>query len=269
MRCYKLTLAYDGTEYSGWQIQPNAPSIQQYLQEALTSFLGGETMTVIGSGRTDAGVHALNQIAHFKTEHDINPNRLLLALNGLLPRDIRIKKVELAPLQFHSQYSAIGKEYHYHLYLERVMDPFRRLYSWHVLRKINLSLLYEAASLFVGTHDFTSFANEPHAGSVAKNPVRTIYRLEICPTDGGLRLEFEGNGFLYKMVRNIVGTLIDVTSHRLTLAEVIAIFEAKDRRRAGRAAPPQGLFLVRVNYPDNHLTEGHFPHKSHQDLDNS
>ena len=249
MQCYKLTLAYDGTHYSGWQIQPNAPSIQQHLQESLASFLGGEQVTVIGSGRTDAGVHALNQIAHFKTEHLLNPNRLMLALNGLLPCDIRVKKAEIAPLDFHSQYSAIGKEYHYHLYLERVMDPFRRLYSWHVLRKMDFSLLHETASLFVGTHDFTSFANEPHAGAVAKNPVRTIYRLDVCLTEGGVRLEFEGNGFLYKMVRNIVGTLVDVASLRLTMADVVSIFDARDRRRASRAAPPQGLFLIRVNYP--------------------
>lgn len=253
MHCYKLTLSYDGTHYSGWQIQPNAPSIQQHLQEALARFLSGEHLSVIGSGRTDAGVHALNQIAHFKTEHEISPNRLLLALNGLLPHDIRIKKVEIAPLHFHSQYSAIGKEYHYHLYLDRVMNPFRRLYCWHVLRKLDLTLLHEAAALFVGTHDFTSFANEPHAGSVAKNPVRMIYRLDICPTEGGLRLEFEGNGFLYKMVRNIVGTMVDVASQRLTIADVISIFEAKDRRCAGRAAPPQGLFLVNVTYPEDHL----------------
>lgn len=253
MQCYKLTIAYDGTHYSGWQIQPNAPSIQQHLQEALASLFNGEMIAVIGSGRTDAGVHALNQIAHFKTEHELPPNRLLLALNGLLPRDIRVKKVELAPLQFHSQYSAIGKEYHYHLYLERVLDPFRRLYCWHVLRRLNLDFLPEAAALFVGTHDFTSFANEPHRGSVAKNPIRTIHRLDICPIEGGIRLEFEGNGFLYKMVRNIVGTLIDIASHRLTIAEVISIFESKDRRHASHTAPPQGLFLVRVDYPPDHL----------------
>lgn len=258
MHCYKLTVAYDGTHYNGWQIQPNAPSIQQHLQECLASFLGGETAAVIGSGRTDAGVHALNQVAHFKVDRQINPNRLLLALNGLLPRDIRVKRVELAPLQFHAQYSAIGKEYHYHLYLDRIMDPFRRLYCWQVLRKLNFNILHEAASLFVGTHDFTSFANEPQAGSVAKNPVRTIYRLDICQVEGGLRLEFEGNGFLYKMVRNIVGTLVDVASDRLTLADVMSIFEAKDRRLAAQAAPPQGLFLVKVNYP-------HIP----QNLDNS
>ncbi len=263
MQCYKLTIAYDGTRYSGWQIQPNAPTIQQHLQEALANLLKGQQVAVIGSGRTDAGVHALNQIAHFKTEHEITPNRLLLALNGLLPRDIRIKKVEMAPLHFHSQHSAIGKEYHYHLYLERVMDPFRRLYSWHVLRKLDLALLKEAAILFVGTHDFTSFANEPHAGAVSKNPVRTLYRLDVYPGEGDMCLEFEGNGFLYKMVRNIVGTLVDVASHRLSLAEVLSIFEAKDRRRASRAAPPHGLFLVKVAYPEDDGFMEHSDHESH------
>lgn len=249
MYCYKITLAYEGTYYSGWQIQPNAPSIQQHLQEALGVLLGGLHTPVIGSGRTDAGVHALNQVAHFKTGQFFTPNRLLLALNGLLPRDIRIKRVEPVPLEFHSQYSAISKEYHYHLYLERVMDPFRRLYSWHVLRKIEQPLLKEGTLLFIGTHDFTSFANEGHEGSASRDAVRTIYRLDICPEEGGLRLEFEGDGFLYKMVRNIVGTLIDVASRRVSLEDVRKMMEAKDRRKAGQAAPPQGLFLVRVGYP--------------------
>jgi tRNA pseudouridine38-40 synthase len=253
MPCYKLTLAYDGTRYSGWQIQPNAPSIQQHVQEALRSIFGGEQITVIGSGRTDAGVHALGQVAHFKTTHHGDPRRLLLALNGLLPRDIRVKCVEEAPLHFHAQYHTIRKEYHYHLYLERIMDPFRRLYCWHVLRKLDFSLLQEAAALFVGTHDFTSFANEAHAGSASRDPVRTLYRLDIFQVEGGLRLEFEGDGFLYKMVRNIVGTLVDVASHRRSFAEVRSIFAAKDRRQAGRAAPPQGLFLIRVDYPDDQL----------------
>lgn len=248
MQCYKLTIAYDGTEYHGWQIQPNAPSIQEHLQEALKKVLKGDSVIVIGSGRTDAGVHALNQIAHFKTEHEISVNRLRLALNGLLPRDIRVKKVEIVSCNFHSQYDAIGKEYHYHLFLDRVLDPFRRLYCWHVLRKLNLALLPEAAALFVGEHDFTSFANEPQGGSVVKNPVRTINRLDVFPIEGGVRLEFEGNGFLYKMVRNIVGALVEVSSLRLALSDIPAIFEAKDRRSAPRAAPPQGLFLVKVYY---------------------
>lgn len=250
MHCYKITLAYEGTRYSGWQIQPNAPSIQQHLQEALSAFNGGSSVTVIGSGRTDAGVHALNQVAHFKIEHSIDPGRLLLALNGMLPRDIRIKKIEMVHNHFHAQYDAIGKEYHYHLFLDRIMDPFRRSYAWHVLRRIDPDLLMRGAILFKGTHDFTSFANEAHAGTAAKDPVRTLFRLDICPEAGGLRLEFEGDGFLYKMVRNIVGTLVDIASGRLALEEIEAIFEAKDRRRAAGAAPAHGLFLVRVDYPE-------------------
>lgn len=249
MHCYKLTIAYDGTLYSGWQIQPNAPSIQEQLQNAVKSLLSGESAAVIGSGRTDAGVHALGQIAHFCAAHHFELNRLLWSLNGLLPKDIRVKKVEEVPLDFHSQYHATGKEYHYHIVTDRILDPFRRFYVWHLLLKLDLSLLKEAAALFVGTHDFTSFANEPQAGSVKRNPVKTLSRLDVCLLEGEIRLEFEGNGFLYKMVRNIVGTLIDAASHRLHLEDIPLIFEAKDRRRASFAAPPQGLFLVRVDYP--------------------
>lgn len=248
MYCYKLTLAYDGTHYSGWQIQPNAISIQELVQKAVATLLGAKHISVIGSGRTDAGVHAKGQIAHFKTDHLFDLSRLLLSLNGLLPRDIRVKKVELAPADFHAQYSAIGKEYHYHLFLDRIMDPFCRLYSWHVMRQIDLSLLIKAGGAFVGTHDFTSFANESHCGAVVKDPVRTVHRLEIIQSDGGVRLEFEGNGFLYKMVRNIVGTMVDVASMKRPLSDIPLIFGAKDRRQASAAAPPQGLFLMRVDY---------------------
>lgn len=248
MYAYKLLITYDGTHYSGWQIQPNAPSIQQRVQEALHIFLK-KPVTLIGSGRTDAGVHAKGQVAHFKCEDEQDENRLLLALNGLLPADIRIKRVDRVDSSFHAQYYAIGKEYHYYLYLDRVMDPFWRLYCWHVRRRIDLNVLKEAAKLFVGTHDFTSFANEAHAGSAANDPVRTLYRLDICPVEGGVRLEFEGDGFLYKMVRNIVGTLIDIASGRRPLEDIPYLFEVKDRRKAGRAAPPQGLFLMRVDYP--------------------
>ncbi len=250
MHRYKLTLAYDGTSYSGWQIQPNAPSIQQHLQEALSIFLRTKNTEVIGSGRTDAGVHALNQVAHFQVEHPLDVNRAQYALNGLLPRDIRINSLKAAPAFFHAQYDAIGKEYHYHLVLDRVGDPFRRLYAWHVLQKLDLDSLKEASRLFVGTHDFTSFANEPLAGAVARNPVRSIYRLDVIKIDRGVRLEFEGNGFLYKMVRNIVGTLVNVASHRFSVERVAEILALKDRRFAGQAAPAHGLFLVKVNYPE-------------------
>lgn len=249
MYCYKLTIAYDGTHYSGWQIQPNAVSIQQQIQDTLKIILRLDQITVIGSGRTDAGVHALGQIAHFRYQEKLDLNRLSLSLNGMLPRDIRIKKIEQVPLSFHAQYSAIGKEYHYHLYQDRVMDPFRRLYCWHMYSALDLDLLLQAAACFKGTHDFTSFANEAHAGSASKNPVRTIYRLDVKPVEGGLTLEFHGDGFLYKMVRNIVGTLVEVASHRKSLEHINYLFEVKDRRLAAMAAPPHGLFLVRVDYP--------------------
>lgn len=249
MHCYKLIISYDGTNYSGWQIQPNASSIQQHIQEALKKILHRERVILIGSGRTDAGVHAKGQAAHFHHTDLLDLNLLLLSLNGILPRDIRVKKAELAPSHFHAQYSAIGKEYHYHLYLERIMDPFRRLYCWHFSRQLNLELLKEAAACFVGTHNFTSFANESHAGSAAKNPVRTLYRLDVKEEPEGLRLEFEGNGFLYKMVRNIVGMVMDVAIGKRSIEDIEAVFKAKDRRQASLAAPPQGLFLMRVNYP--------------------
>jgi tRNA pseudouridine38-40 synthase len=256
MHCYKLTLAYDGTHYSGWQVQPNAISIQQKIQGALSILLKKEKVVLIGSGRTDAGVHAKGQVAHFHFPYLIYLARLHVSLNGLLPKDIRIKKVELAPSHFHSQYSAVRKEYHYYLHLDRVMNPFQRLYTWHVQRKVDVNLLKEAAKLFIGTHDFTSFANEAHRGTAAKDPIRTLYRLDVKLIEGGLRLEFEGDGFLYKMVRNIVGTLMDVACFKRSMDEIPHIFAAKDRRQASLSAPPQGLFLVEVFY-ENSLEHEH------------
>jgi len=250
MICYKLTIAYDGANYSGWQFQSNAPSIQQHIQEALAIFLKREKVVLIGSGRTDAGVHAKAQIAHFYHPDRIDFNLLLMALNGILPKDIRIKNAEIAPAHFHARYSATGKEYHYHLYLEKVMDPFRRHYCWHMHRNLDLTLLKEAATFFVGTHDFTSFANEAHKGATAKNPVRTLYRLDVVEEFNTIRLEFEGDGFLYKMVRNIVGMLIDVACRIKPIENIRELFEAKDRRQSSKAAPALGLFLVKVNYPD-------------------
>jgi tRNA pseudouridine38-40 synthase len=247
---YKLTLAYDGTSYSGWQIQPNAPSIQQHLQQVLQPLLHQKELAVIGSGRTDAGVHAKGQVAHFHFDEILDCNQLLYSMNGMLPQTIRIKTIEQVSPHFHARYSAIGKEYHYYLHLDRIMDPFRRLYCWHVRSQFDIDQLYMAANCFIGTHDFTSFANEAHAGSAARNPVRTLQRLTVKSIEGGVCLEFEGNGFLYKMVRNIVGTLVDVALHKISVEAITHIFAAKDRRQASRAAPAQGLFLMHVKYPE-------------------
>lgn len=246
---YKLTIAYDGTEYCGWQVQPNGISIQQLIQEKISILLRNAT-TIIGSGRTDAGVHALGQIAHFHSAPILNLYRFHGSLNALLPPDIRILHIEEVPSSFHAQYSPIGKTYHYRLHLDHVQDPFKRLYSLHVREKIDLKNLKEAASLFLGTHDFTSFANEAHLGSASRDPIRTLKRLDAIEELGGIRLEFEGDGFLYKMVRNIVGTLLEIGAGKRSKDEVITILEAKDRKVAGQAAPPHGLFLVKVEYPE-------------------
>lgn len=247
MSKFKMTISYDGTHYCGWQIQPNGVTIQSKIQDALHVALKAH-IPIVGSGRTDAGVHALGQVAHFSHHEEIDLYRLHAALNGLLPPDIRIKKLEEADPAFHAQYSALSKTYHYHLYLDKVMDPFRRLYTYQVRRKIDLSLLQQAAECFIGTHDFTTFANEAHAGSASRDPVRTLKRLDLVPEEGGIRLEFQADGFLYKMVRNIVGTMLEVASGKRYLPEIAHLFEKKDRREAGKAVPPQGLFLIKVDY---------------------
>lgn len=251
MHNYKLVVSYDGTNYSGWQIQSNSRSIQELLEKAVATYLGEPHVSVIGSGRTDAGVHALRQVAHFHAEKSVEIRRLHYSLNGLLPPDIRVQSVEEVPLFFHSQRSALGKEYHYFLHTQEVADPFRRLYSWHVRRALCSHLLQESALLFCGTHDFTSFTNEAHVGAASRNPVRTLYRLQPCPTEQGWRLEFFGNGFLYKMVRNIVGFVVEVASHQRPLSDISLVLAAKDRRLAGMAAPAHGLFLANVEYHFN------------------
>lgn len=244
---YKLTIAYDGTEYSGWQIQPNGLSIQTLIENALSTILRTPTK-VVGSGRTDAGVHAWGQTAHFITSSPFDSQKLLLSLNGLLPLDIRILEIVEVPSTFHARYSATSKIYHYRLHLDPIPDPFKRRYAYHVPHPVSLFLLKSAASLFIGTHDFTSFANEARRGSAAKDPIRSLYRLDLIEEAGGVRLEFEGDGFLYKMVRNITGTLLDVCAGKISLEQIPAILAAKDRKKAGRAAPPHGLSLMEVHY---------------------
>ncbi len=238
---------YDGTNYSGWQIQSHSISIQQLIQNALR-VLVREDINLVGSGRTDAGVHALGQVAHFRCTHEHNAKRLMKALNGCLPKDIRISSVEEVDANFHAQKSAIAKEYHYHLCLNSFATPFERNYVWHVPHIIDLQLLQEACQFFVGKHDFRSFANSAHMGAAAKNSVRTMLKLEVASRANGVTLVFQANGFLYKMVRNIVGMLINVASGKKQLLDIPTILAAKDRRAAPMAAPPQGLFLVKVFY---------------------
>jgi tRNA pseudouridine38-40 synthase len=242
---YKLTIAYDGTAYSGWQVQPNGRAIQTLIQKALETVLRTR-VDLTGSGRTDAGVHARGQTAHFDTLGEIEPHRLRLSLNALLPNDIRILQIDPAAPNFHARYDATSKIYHYHLHLDPVIDPFVRLYRHQVLGPCDLQRVQEAIPHFLGTKDFSSFSNVP---SKPRAPIKTLMRLDIALQKGGFRLEFEGDGFLYKMVRNITGALLDVGSGKLSPEKIGSIIEAKDRRAASSAAaPPQGLFLMEVRY---------------------
>lgn len=241
---YKMVISYDGSKYGGWQVQPNTLSIQSLIQDALKTALRTPT-PITASGRTDAGVHALAQVAHFEGEENLDLHSLLYSLNGILPRDIRIHKLSIAPRNFHARFSSKIKIYHYHLHLSPVQDPFRYPYSAHIRTPLDLSLIKQALPHFIGTHDFSTFAS---SGCGSKNPVKTLHRLEMIPEPDGVRFEFEGDGFLYKMVRNIVGTLIEVGQKKCPPDEIPHLIAQKDRRLAGPTAPPKGLFLYEVKY---------------------
>jgi len=246
---YKMILAYDGLNYCGWQIQPNGNSIQAELEKALTT-LCKTPVKVIGSGRTDAGVHALGQVAHFSLPAPEDLRKLLYGLNGLLPHDIRVKTLTVAPADFHARFQVKKKIYHYHLHCEPFHEPSKRLYSYHIKYTLDLQKLKEAIPYFVGTHNFKAFANENEKGSAKHAPTKTLYALRLQEEPGGYRLEFEGNGFLYKMVRNIVGALLACATHEMTPESIPELFRSKIRPQTLRSAPPHGLFLVQVEYDE-------------------
>ena len=242
---YKILISYDGTPFGGWQIQPNTYSIQKCLEEAL-SLLLKEKIQVIGSGRTDAGVHARGQVAHFSTSKPISDN-FLTRFNHLLPAEIAILGFSLVQNDFHARFHALLKTYHYHIDYGTILSPFKRRFYTHLNDSLELDLLKKALSYFVGTHDFSSFANQKKTPC---HPIKTIYAIELKKENHqAFCLEFIGNGFLYKMVRNIVGTLIYVAQQKISLREIPMIFNAKNRRYVPPPAPPQGLFLHKVTYP--------------------
>ncbi|MBA2728732.1 MAG: tRNA pseudouridine(38-40) synthase TruA [Parachlamydiaceae bacterium] len=247
MHTYKMLIAFDGTNYSGWQVQPNGISIQGLIQKAL-KVLVKEDVVIHGSGRTDAGVHAIGQIAHFKCHAPLDLFRFLQSLNALLPPDIRVQQMEETSPIFHSRYSAINKTYRYNLHLGRVENPFTRLYSWHIREKIDLDKLKAAANLLIGTHDFTSFINDSDIGSAGRNPVRTMHLINVISDGQTVSIEFKANGFLYKMVRNLTGALVEIGKGKRPVEDIPRLLALKDRSKAGVGAPPHGLFLVQVEY---------------------
>jgi tRNA pseudouridine38-40 synthase len=244
MRNLKLLLSYDGTDFSGWQRQPDRRTVQQVLEEAIGQLTGSEPSTN-ASGRTDAGVHALGQVVHFYTRSRHAPAVFVKALNALLPRDVRVLDAAEMPQSFHATLDAKSKLYRYVIDNHPIADPFQLRYSWHVYPPLDVDAMYQAAQVLKGRHDFHSF--ETHWPNRTSS-VRTITHIAINAMNGFVWIDVEADGFLYNMVRSIAGTLMVVGVGRRPVSFVAEALAAEDRAAAGPTAPPQGLFLVRVRY---------------------
>jgi len=250
MRNLKLTLAYDGTEFCGWQVQPEAPSIQGTLASAIGR-ITGENVLPQGSGRTDAGVHALAQVATFQTESVIPCANFVIALNDVLPPSIRVLEVTEVPEDFHARKSATAKTYRYRIYRQAICPPFLARYVWHYPYPLDAAAIQQTAPWIEGEHDFTSFAAvDPEKNTQAQHSsnVRTLFSSRWQQHDHELVYEVRGTGFLHHMVRNLVGTFVLVGKGTLTPQDVVTILKARDRSAAGATAPACGLYLVNVEY---------------------
>ena len=239
-----MVISYDGTKYCGWQIQPHSPSIQGVIQKALLTAIR-EPISITASGRTDAGVHAIGQVAHFETKKQLNLNSLLYSLNGILPKEIRIRSIEAIDENFHARYSAKAKIYRYYINLSSTQSPFQYPFSTHIHSHLDLVLMKSALQHFIGTHNFSSFSS---SGCGSNDPVKTLFYIEIVPNHEGIYIEVCGNGFLYKMVRNIVGTLIEIGQKKRLPSDIPKLILTKTRSLSGPTAPSKGLFLYEVQY---------------------
>ena len=241
----KLTVSYDGTVYCGWQVQPNGMSVQQVLEDALFA-VTGEKLKVTGSGRTDAGVHAKGQVAHFEREKDNIPaEKYAKALNAHLPPDIKVLKSERAEDGFNACRSAKKKTYEYRFYISETELPLKERYAVHISNTPDLALIEECAKVFIGEHDFKCFCA---SGSSVKTTVRTIYDIDIEQKDGEIIFSVTGNGFLYNMVRSLVGTLLDAGYKRIEKEQLKDMLDKKERSLIGKTLPAKGLCLVEVLY---------------------
>jgi tRNA pseudouridine38-40 synthase len=240
----KITVEYDGTNYCGWQIQPNGESIQAVLERAISTFFGTPSR-ITGSGRTDAGVHAIGQVANFLVDKEIEKFRVLRGLNALTPTDITIKEVEIVPDSFDARRDGRSRVYEYHIINRATPSPFYLNRAWHLHEALNREAMREAMRCLLGEHDFSSFRA---AGCEAIHPIRKVYQTALEPRGDLLVYSIEATAFLRHMVRNIVGTLVEVGRGLRGPQSFGELLEARDRNKAGPTAPPHGLYLVEVKY---------------------
>lgn len=260
MRAYRMTLAYDGTAYYGWQVQPDKATVQAVVEAALRK-ITGQSVRTVASGRTDAGVHALGQVASFRCDTRLQPAILRRALDANTPEDIVVKRVEAASADFHAIRDAISKRYRYLIQEGPERDVFLRAYSWYIPQPLDAARMRLAATSLLGRHDFSSFQA---AGSPRKTSVRTIHRLGIerqqRESAPSLAVDIAADGFLYNMARNIVGSLVLVGQGRRDPEWMARVLAATDRTKAGPTAPAHGLTLVEVHYPtDENISEPRCP----------
>ena len=245
-RIVKITIEYDGTNYSGWQVQPNAVTIQGKLEEAVKRLTGEETK-VYGAGRTDAGVHARGQVATFKTNSDIPIENFARALTSRLPKDISVREAQEVNEGFDPRHGAKMKLYRYQIYASNIAPAIGRHYMWHTSWELNIEKMKEASKYFEGRHDYTSFSNQECNNKEANN-IRTVTECNLDYHDNIITIDVMGRAFLYNMVRNIVGTLVDVGRGRIQPADIPKIFAARNRQLAGQGAPANGLTLEWIKY---------------------
>ncbi len=244
MRNLLLRLMYDGSHYHGWQVQPNGITVQETLQNAIEQILGVRE-SVTGCSRTDAGVHANDFCCNIRTENEIDCYRLQGALNAVLPESISVKSVSEVELDFHARYNCVTKQYVYRVWNASYKNPFLVNRAWHYKNKIDENFLNGQAQAYIGTHDFKAFCS---AGSTVEDTVRTVKSFSVTRDGEEVLFTVEADGFLYNMVRIMVGSLIEISENKIEKDKLSAIIESKDRALAGRTAPAQGLFLNKVKY---------------------
>ena len=247
-----LALEYDGTDFCGWQVQDGGRSVQGVVEEAIAK-ITQESVRISGAGRTDAGVHAQGQCAHFDTQTRLAPLELRRALNAVLPDDVAVARALPVPPDFHARYSALAKTYGYRILRSPTGSPLRRRQTWHLHGPLDLAAMRAAAAPLLGEHDFAAFRGAPGGADPGQGTVRTLSRLEIHSRDGEVQVRAEAPGFLRYMVRNLVGTLVEVGQGRRPLEHAARVLASRDRSRAGPTAPAHGLCLLHVSYPEAQL----------------